>query len=59
MDFVSDGLPRLQQLRQQRTRPGPVWSIAPMVQGIQEQARRHDKKLGEISDLWNELVPTE
>jgi hypothetical protein len=54
MSRAIDELQRIQQHRNQRARD---ISIVSAVQGVAREASRHHKKLGQLSELWEQLLP--
>ena len=56
---MSAGLHRIEQLRTRRARKAADFSIAGIVNASQIEAQRYHRRLGALTDLWHELVPTE
>ena len=54
-----DPISEIEKLRGLRSRKGRDLSILGAVEGIQSGARQSHKRLGELIDLWNELLPDE
>ena len=52
-----DPINEIENLREWRSRKGRDLSILGAVEGIQTSARHSHRKLGELIDLWNELLP--
>ena len=52
-----DPINEIENLREWRSRKGRDLSIIGAVEGIQTSARQSHRKLGELIDLWNELLP--
>jgi hypothetical protein len=56
---MHDPARQLQQLRQLRCWPERDVSIARVIASTADHAKRTQKKLGELIELWEELVPPE
>ena len=54
-----DPISEIEKLRNLRSRKGRDLSILGAIEGVQANARRSHKKLGELIDLWIELLPEE
>ena len=54
---MRDPIDEIEMLREWRSRKGRNLSILVAVEGIQKNARQSHRKLGELIDLWNELLP--
>ena len=54
---TSRSVQQIERLRKLRSRPGGELSIAGMVNATANDAKRTHKKLGELIELWQELVP--
>ncbi len=56
---VADAATQIEQLRKYRQRPEREVSIARLVGSLADDARRTQRRLGSLIDLWSELVPAE
>ncbi len=56
---VPDVVRQIEQLRTYRQRPEREVSIARLVGSMADDARRTQRRLGSLIDLWSELVPPE
>ena len=56
---VVDAVTYIEQLRKHRQRPERDLSIAQLVGAMADDARRTERRLGALIDLWSQLVPGE
>lgn len=54
-----DPISQIEKLRNLRSRKGRDLSILEAIEGVQSNARQSHKRLGELIDLWIELLPEE
>ncbi len=52
-------LRQIEQLRRHRVRGGRDPSITRFVEAVQDQATRSHRKLGQLIDLWEQVIPPE
>ncbi len=56
---MSRSIHQLEQLRKLRCRPQPDLSISALIANTATEATKSHKKLGELIELWERLVPAE
>ena len=54
-----DAATQIEQLRKYRQRRDRDLSIAPLIGAMDDDARRTQRRLGALIDLWSQLVPGE
>jgi CheY-like chemotaxis protein len=59
LQVMSDDLNEIERLRRLRQRPQRDLSIHALIESAAENARKTQKRLGAIIDLWEELMPTD
>jgi hypothetical protein len=52
-----DPLAQLERFRENRSKPERELSVAAMIRGTADTAARTHRRLGELIDLWSEIVP--